>query len=124
MWLFGGEKSIGGEMKNKYQAGVITEKQFEQQVHDLANLYGWLYYHTWRSIHSPAGFPDCVMARNSRIVFAELKGERGKVSLAQQGWLDALNNCNKMKLRFGDVPALEVYLWRPSDIDEIAGILS
>ena len=97
----------------------ITEKQFESQVKDLAKLFGWKYYHTWRSIHSPAGFPDCVMVRLSRIIFAELKSEKGKVSPAQQEWLDALGNV-------GDKD-MQVYLWRPSDIEpnggEIARVL-
>lgn len=93
----------------------ITEKQFESQVKDLAKLFGWKYYHTWRSIHSPAGFPDCVMVRRSRIVFAELKSEKGKVSPKQQEWLDALGNV-------GDKD-VQVYLWRPGDFDEVAECL-
>jgi len=92
---------------------MISEKQFEQQVKDLAKMFNWLYYHTWRSIHSPAGFPDCVMVRPPRLIFAELKSEKGKVSPAQQEWLATLKATGKV----------EVYLWRPSDIEEIAEIL-
>ena len=57
----------------KFESLEITEKQFESQVKDLAKMFGWLYYHTWRSFHSPAGFPDCVMVRGNRTSFAELK---------------------------------------------------
>ena len=91
-----------------------TEKQFERQVKDLAKIFGWLYYHTWRSIHSPAGFPDVVMVRGNRIICAELKSEKGKVSPAQQEWLDALK----------ETP-VEVFLWYSSDdiLEEIAEIL-
>ena len=94
---------------------AITEKQFESQVKGLARVFGWLYYHTWRSIHSPAGFPDCVLVRGSRLIFAELKSEKGKVSPAQQEWLDALGNV-------GDKD-VQVYLWRPSDWDKIEEVL-
>ena len=93
---------------------AISEKEFESQVKDLARLYGWKYYHTWRSIHSPAGYPDCVLVRPPRLIFAELKSEIGKVSPKQQEWLDILAQC----------PQVEVYLWRPSDFEQIADILS
>lgn len=93
---------------------AITEKQLESQVKDLAKMFNWMYYHTWRSIHSPAGFPDCVMIRDDRIVVAELKSERGKVTPQQEGWLKA----------FKATGMAECYLWRPSDFDEIVRILT
>ena len=95
---------------------IISEKAFESQVKGLAKLFGYLYYHTWRSFHSPAGFPDCVFVRlepTPRLVFAELKSEKGKVSPAQQEWLDLLGEC----------PGVEIFLWRPSDFDEIVECL-
>jgi len=88
----------------------ITEQAFESQVKDLAKLFGWRYYHTWRSFHSPAGFPDCVMVRENRLIFAELKTETGKVSPAQEDWLLAIKIVGK---------PVESYLWRPSDFDLI-----
>lgn len=91
----------------------ITEKQFESQVKELAKMFGWLYYHTWGSFHSPAGFPDCVLVRGNRLIFAELKAEKGKVAPAQQEWLDAL----------GNLVNSSVYLWRPADFDTIVEIL-
>ncbi len=93
---------------------MTSEKQLEGQVKDLAKIYHWLYYHTWRSIHSPAGFPDCVLVRGNRIIFAELKSEKGKVSTSQQEWLDALKETS-----------VEVFLWYSSDetIEKIAEIL-
>jgi hypothetical protein len=96
----------------------ITEKQFEAQVRQLAHLYGWLCYHTWRSIHSPAGFPDLVLVRadgrpgGNRLIFAELKTVRGKLTAAQQQWLEALRQT-----------AAEVYVWRPDDWDSIVACL-
>jgi len=90
----------------------IKEKAFEQQVHNLARSLGWLYYHTWRSKFSEPGFPDCVLVKGGRTIYAELKTEKGKVTTAQQQWLDALAAAGN-----------EVYLWRPSDYEEICGVL-
>jgi len=88
---------------------VWTEKQFESQIKDLAKRFGWKYYHTWRSIHSPAGFPDCVFARE-RVVYAELKSETGQPSAEQYEWLEALAEAGQ-----------EVYLWRPDDMEPNGG---
>ena len=90
----------------------IKEKAFEQQVHQLARLYGWRYYHTWRSLHSVSGFPDCVFVKGKRVIYAELKTEKGKVTPEQQDWLDALTAAGQ-----------EVYLWRPSEYEQIEEVL-
>lgn len=89
----------------------ITEKQFESQIRDLAKTFGWFYYHTWRSIHSPAGFPDCVFVRE-RVVYAELKKEDGQPTPEQYEWLVALTEAGE-----------EVYLWRPGDFERIVEVL-
>jgi hypothetical protein len=91
----------------------ISETQFTTQIVSLTKMFGWRRYHTWRSINSPAGFPDEVLVRRERLIFAELKAENGKVSALQQEWLDDLAR----------VPGLEVYVWRPSQLAEITGIL-
>ena len=91
----------------------ITEAEFAGQIKQLAATFGYSYHHTWISIRSPAGFPDCTLAKPGRLIFAELKSEIGKVSAKQQEWLDALTATGKA----------EVYLWRPSQFDEIAEIL-
>lgn len=91
----------------------ITEKAFESQVKDLAKLFGWKYSHTWRSIHSPAGFPDCIMTREGRLVIAELKREGGQPTPEQYFWLVELSK----------VDCAEIYLWYPSDFDKIAELL-
>lgn len=110
---------------------MITEKQFEAQVKDLAKIYGWLYYHTWRSIHSPVGFPDCVLVRPPRLIFAELKTEKGKLTPEQGKWLETLERCQVsrgFKALGNDIYDIqvtpEVYLWRPDDLEKIAEILA
>ena len=84
----------------------MSEKDLLQAVRDMAQVYGWMQYHTWRSIHSPAGFPDLVLVNitQHRIVYAELKTMKGIVTPAQQAWLDALRACGQ-----------ETYLWRPME---------
>jgi len=46
-------------------------------------------------------------------VLAEIKSERGRASEDQQTWLTALEQSGRV----------EVYLWRPSDLQAIAEIL-
>jgi hypothetical protein len=90
----------------------LTEARFQSQVLKYAALMGWRSYHTYRSDHSAAGFPDLVLIRRPRIVFAELKSDRGKLTDDQRAWLVELHACG-----------LEAYLWRPRDIDLITKIL-
>ena len=87
----------------------MLEKDFLQSVRDMARLSGWMAYHTHRSDRSEPGFPDLVLCRPPRVVFAELKTEKGKVSACQKLWLDNLRKCEGM----------DVFLWRPSDWDSI-----
>ena len=69
----------------------VSEKELQQQVTDAARLYGWLCYHTFDSRRSAAGFPDLVLVHKDRgVLFVELKSSRGRVSAAQQLWLDTL----------------------------------
>lgn len=91
----------------------VTEKQFTQQIADLARFLGYKYYHPWLSIHSPRGFPDICLVKGKRLIFAELKTDKGVLSPHQIEWLDALKETGKV----------EVYVWRPADFDGIAEIL-
>ena len=88
---------------------LVTEKGFMSAVLDLAKLTHWRCYHTFDARRSEAGFPDICMTRDGRILFAELKTERGRVTEAQREWLEALASC----------PGAEVKVWRPSDWDDV-----
>lgn len=85
----------------------VTEKDLQAAVMAEAATNGWRGYHTWTSMHSAGGFPDCVLVRPPRIVFVELKGPRGKVSEQQAAWLDDL----------AGVPGVEVYVWHTTEDD-------
>jgi len=91
----------------------ILEKDFQDTVVEYAHLCGWMTYHTHDSRRSDAGFPDLTMVRGTRLIFAELKSQKGTIRPAQEAWLQRLQG----------VPAVEVYLWRPTDWDDIEKIL-
>ena len=90
----------------------ISEKQFQAQVVELAQLFGWLVYHTYDSRRSAHGFPDLVLVRGERVLFVELKRQDGKATPKQRVWLEALKAAGQ-----------EVYLWRPSDWDALEAVL-
>lgn len=83
----------------------MSEARLQQMVIDLARWAGYIHYHTVDSRKSRPGFPDLVLVhvRTGRVVFVELKAEKGRVTDAQQEWLTLLGKCS------------EVYLWRPAD---------
>lgn len=91
----------------------VTEAEFQRQVLDLARIYRWSAYHPQLSKWSERGWPDLALVRPPRLVFAELKRENGRTTEHQDRWLGLL----------GGVPAVEVYLWRPSDLEQIAAVL-
>jgi hypothetical protein len=95
---------------------VVAERDFQAAVVELARLSGWRCYHTYDSRRSAHGFPDLVLVRDGRLLFAELKSERGRVTADQRAWLSLLEGC----------PGVEVYVWRPlaSSWPEIERVLS
>ena len=105
------KKRPGGRVKKKVPS--IAESVFLRAVIEIALDGGWLVFHDEDSRKNRPGFPDLVMAREGRTIFAELKSQRGRVRPEQQRWLDEL----------AKTPGTEVYLWRPSDLDSIIQML-
>lgn len=93
-----------------------TEAQFQNAVLNVAKAGGWRVYHTHNSMHSAKGFPDLVLVKDGRLVFAELKSKTGKVTPEQEAWLAAL----------GDVvpEMVAAHVWRPGDWDDLEGVLA
>jgi hypothetical protein len=88
------------------------EKDFQRRVEEYARLEGWHVYSVPDSRRvSLSGYPDLTMWRvaDKRLLFAELKREKGRLRPQQEVILDELRQLGKA----------EVYLWRPSDWDEI-----
>lgn len=86
----------------------MTEKDLMQTVRDIARLYGYLEFHPYDSRRSTPGWPDCTFVHPTwgRLLFRELKTATGKVTPAQQAWLDALQ-----------VAGQDAGVWRPADLD-------
>ena len=94
------------------------EYQFQQSIIQLAEWNKWMVYHVTNvrgRLRSPTsvGFPDLVLLRGSRIIFAELKTEKGKLTKAQVRWIDSLKEAGQ-----------KAVVWRPQDWDEICRILT
>ena len=97
----------------------MLEKDFAKQVEGVLNLFGWLWKHDlpavrqsgrWATaLKGASGFPDYIAVRGGRVVCAEIKNEKGRVSKDQKVWIDALTKSGKV----------EVYVWRPQDLDQI-----
>lgn len=102
-----------------------SEAQFQAAVTSLANLRGWAWMHIRPGMNERGryrtpvsgplgpGWPDLVMVKGERILFVELKAERGKVTGLQEEVLGIL----------GQAQYVEVYVWRPSDWDLILEVL-
>lgn len=99
-----------------------SEAGFTKAIIDLARLHGWRSAHfrpamTAKGWRTPVqgdgvGFPDLVLVRGTRLIFAELKSAKGTVKPEQTEWL----------LRLGGAGA-ECYIWRPKDWKNIEAIL-
>lgn len=114
----------------------LTERRFQQQVVQYAELMGWHVRHdsatnqraTCRRCRAPLacatcgtpvtivrnapGLLDLLLVRRPRVIWAELKSERGKMT-------------DDQLVTFRDLRASgqDVYLWRPSDWPTIERIL-
>lgn len=100
---------------------TISEQDFQQTVVKAARATGWRIHHSRKTrlarrdgtvryltaIQGDAGFPDLVLVRGGRaqrVLFRELKAQRGSLDAGQRAWRDVL-------LAAG----ADWALWRPSD---------
>lgn len=101
----------------------MREDEFRRKIVKLAHLHGWkvAYWHRlptkgqeWRTpVGGDAkGFPDLTLARDPRLIFVELKGERGRLAPEQKEWLNLLALCGA-----------EVYVWKPKDYEHALLVL-
>lgn len=86
-------------------ARAMTEDQLQQAVTGMADHLRIRWHHEVDSRRSKAGFPDLVLV-GARVLFVELKTQRGRLRPEQNEWLSAL-------LRAQGVSAC---VWRPMDL--------
>lgn len=88
----------------------VTEAELQKAVVELARRFGWLVYHVPDSRRATArGCPDliCLNESQARVMFVELKTEKGKIRPEQTFWIGVLT-----------AAGIEVHVWRPSDLQE------
>jgi hypothetical protein len=83
----------------------VSEAELYECIRDTCRWSHLLLYHTRDSRGSHAGFPDLVIVTGTSVLFRELKSETGRVSAAQQNWLDALAGVGA-----------DADVWRPADL--------
>jgi hypothetical protein len=96
----------------------VTEAQLQAAVIECARLLGWRVAHFrpaltvkgWRTpvAGDGAGFPDLVLVRRGRLIFAELKSATGVTSVDQTVWLRELFAVGRES---DDV--VEAFVWQP-----------
>jgi hypothetical protein len=104
-----------------HQLRAVTEAAHQKNVEALLTLYGWRFFHAPDNRpgrngavqNIKAGYPDLTAVRGTRLLYAELKRETGKTTPDQDAWLADLA-----------AAGAECYVWRPSDLAEIARVLA
>ena len=119
-------RMTGAEYNQKVR-DAWSEKHFTAQVVELAERCGWLVYHTFDSRRSQPGYPDLTMVRDGRVIFAELKTVKGRLSAAQKLWLAALSGSESDEWKLSTMQGTStrtVACWTPVDWPNLLGVLS
>lgn len=96
---------------------TLSESLFQQTVMDFARLRRWMCVHVrparteqgWRTPYEgDPGLPDLILARDGRVILAELKARGGRPTPMQRKWLTASGG----------------YLWTPAQWPEVVEVLS
>ncbi len=107
-----------------------SEADFQENVVAEAERQGWRVYHVekvlvtkgskqyWITPVTEPDFPDLHLLRGGRIIYAELKRQKGYPTKGQKEYLGMLS-----AVAFVAHGAIGVYVWRPSDMDDIIEIL-
>ena len=96
---------------------TLTEADFQNTVIEMAEWHKWRIYHVAKvkgqlRSKTSVGFPDLVLSRPGRLVFAELKLEGEEPTDDQIIWHAFLRSVGA-----------DVYVWRPADWLEIEKVL-
>lgn len=106
-------------------ADVMSEREWQEQVIDVAHMHGWMVAHFRRVTiknggHTTpvqadgAGYPDLTMAHPvGGVIFVELKAAKGRLTEEQKRWRDQLQ-----------AAGARWYVWKPRDWNTVVGVLS
>lgn len=94
----------------------MKERELQKAVIDLARTWGYRVCHFTAAqaragkfvtpvVADGAGFPDLIIVGHGRLIFAEMKAQRGRLRPTQLEWQQALLQ----------VPGIEHYVWKPED---------
>lgn len=98
------------------------EHEFQAAVVQLAETCGWRTMHVrpsrvrggrWATATSIPGWPDLTILGHGRVLFVELKADRGRLSADQRQVLDELRAAGQ-----------DARVWRPTDWREIEATLT
>ena len=109
-------------------ARAMSEAELTEHVIAAARQFDWLVHHcrpartrdgSWRTpIQGDAGFVDLCLARDGRVIFAELKREGKRPDAAQMAWAYALVGEDDERMVFPSAmgnESVSYRVWRPSD---------
>lgn len=111
----------------------LPEAAWQQQVTDLAGLYGWDWLHVEQRVvtrqragaapvtyaETPTkgtlgrGWVDLLLIRGERVLFVELKADDGRMSVDQKAIRDRLRDHGQ-----------EWHRWCPRDLEEVKAVLA
>jgi hypothetical protein len=108
----------------------MIEIEFERAIVDLAHTFGWKVASFrqagtgkgWRTPvkYDGKGYVDLTMVHSSgKIIFAEIKAAKGKLSPEQVAWQETLLLASTP---WGD--NVRYFVWKPKDSNQIAKVLS
>ena len=111
----------------------LTERDFQRQVTELAELLGWQWVHFRKAMNARGkhmtpvsgplgkGWPDLVLVRerDRRLIFAELKRDSTYPTPEQRSVMATLDRLYADGPLLGDAPRVMAAVWRPRDWDEI-----
>jgi hypothetical protein len=100
----------------------VSEADFQRTLTEALTAFGWRWIHFrpartskgWvTALSGSPGFPDIVAVRGDRVLFVELKAQKGTLRDEQKEWLGDL----------GLAPGVEAHCWRPADWPIIEGLI-
>jgi hypothetical protein len=94
----------------------MSESALQGAILEVAKVAGWKAHHVadsyrGRVLRGHTGFPDLVLARRGRLIFAECKRQDGALEPAQEEWQAVL-----MFVERATNSVVSYRVWRPRDL--------